>query len=410
MVHPLPTATEQARGGVWIVNQYAGSPRHGMEFRHYRLGRALADLGEDVTIVSGSFSHLFRRPPLRGRRSATRTVDRLRYRWLWVPRYRTPYGVGRLANMLVFAAQLLRLLRRPAGVPRPRVIVASSPSPFVLPMSWLLARRYRARFVVEVRDLWPLTLQELARLPAWHPLVLAMAACESFAYRTCDAAVSVLPYAEPHLRAHGLPSGRFHHIPNGASLPPNGVAEDGRRPDRFTVGFVGTISDANALEPLVDAASRMRDRGVDDVEIVVCGDGPARPALQARAADVPSVRFRPGVALDDVPAVIASFDACYVGFRRSSLYRFGVSPNKLYDCMAVGRPVILAADVPGSEVEDAGCGRRVPAEDDAAIAEAILELRALDRPGLDRMGEAARAFVRAERDYAVLARRYRELL
>ena len=54
---------EGASPTIWMINQYAGSPWHGMEYRHYYLARALAERGHRVVVVSGSHSHLFTRAP-----------------------------------------------------------------------------------------------------------------------------------------------------------------------------------------------------------------------------------------------------------------------------------------------------------------------------------------------------------
>ena len=397
---------------VWLVNQYAGSPRHGMQYRPYQLGVRLREMGVDVTVVSGTFSHLFQKQPTARRRSFTEVIDGVRYRWLWVPPYRSPYSLRRFLNMLVFVVQLLRL---PKDLPAPDAIVASSPSPFILPMAYLLARRHRARFIVEVRDIWPLTLQELAGLRRWHPLIVLMALCETFAYRTCDYAVSVLPHAESHMRSKGLARGKFRHIPNGINVDGARGPEAIEAPveasvsiRRFVVGYMGTLSDANGLAALIDSAHLLRENA--DVHFVLCGRGPAESELKRRSAGLANVTFRSAVSHGEVFDIIRTFDLCYVGFLRSPLYRYGVSPNKLFDYMYAGRPVLLAADVPSSEVERARCGVTVPAEDSHSIARAALELSGRPANELRSMGDRGRAFVLRHHDYRVLAEAYFELL
>jgi glycosyltransferase involved in cell wall biosynthesis len=130
----------------------------------------------------------------------------------------------------------------------------------------------------------------------------------------------------------------------------------------------------------------------------------------ARAADVPNVAFVGPVPKEQVADAIELFDACYVGYRRSSLYRFGVSPNKLYDYMAAGRPVLFAADAANRPVEEAECGLTVPPEDPAALAAAIRSLAA--RPAVERarLGANGRAYVERRHDYRRLAEELVEIL
>jgi glycosyltransferase involved in cell wall biosynthesis len=394
---------------VWFVNQYVGSPVHGMEFRHYQIGREITRLGWNVVIVSGSYSHLFTRLPEVTGEFTLEVIDGLTYCWVRVPQYGRAASVGRVINMTAF---MLRLFRLPAArLPLPDAIVVSSPSLFpIVPMArW--AARFRARLVFEVRDLWPLTLQELGGFPNLHPLVVVMAWFERRAYRVADAVVSVLPAAEPHLIAKGMAPGKVLVIPNGvsagafvkASSPPpaNVLAAIGGSP--FTVGFVGTLGTANALETLIAAAGEVADEGI---RIIIVGQGPEEPRLRALATDVPNIVFAGPVVKPDVPATLRAFDVCYVGYHSSPLYRFGISPNKVFDYMAAGRPVILAASAANDPVRDAGCGVTVPPDDPAALAGAIRSLRLLPSNELSRLGANGRAYAEKTHAYPILARSY----
>jgi glycosyltransferase involved in cell wall biosynthesis len=396
---------------IWIVNQYAGSPRHGMEYRHYHLARALVARGHRVVVITGTRSHLFTRPPEVSKQFTLETIDGITYCWVDGPGYERAISLGRILNMAAFA---LRLLRLPvAKLPRPDAILVSSPSLFPLPVAARWARRFGARFAFEVRDIWPLTLRELGGLSTRHPLVLLMQWLEDFGYRSADVVVSVLPAAAGHMRSRGMDPAKFHYLPNGIDLDGrrNGAAPDivraAIRPSAFTVGFVGTLGRANVLETLIDAARLLEP---DGVQVVVVGHGPEREQLVARAGGASNVAFVGPIPKEQVAPALALFDACYVGYRRSSLYRFGVSPNKLYDYMAAGRPVLFAADAANQPVREADCGRTVPPEDPQALADAIRSLAAAPSDERERLGANARAYVAEHHDYTRLAARLAEVL
>ena len=402
---PGDTQTEPERSGsvIWMINQYAGSPRHGMEYRHYQLAKALSEQGHRVVVVSGTQSHLFTRPPQVSRPFTLETIDGVTYCWVAGPRYRGAVSLGRVLNMVAFA---LRLTRLPVHrLPRPDAILVSSPSLFPLPVAARWARRFAARLAFEVRDIWPLTLRELGGLPRHHPLIALMQWLEDYGYRTADEVVSVLPAADAHMTARGMAPSKFHYLPNGIELngrpePAPPAVRDAIRPGAFTVGFVGTLGRANVLETLIDAARLLQD---DGVQVVVVGHGPERDDLMARAAGVPNVAFLGPIPKAQVGGAIALFDACYVGYRRSSLYRFGVSPNKLYEYMAAGRPVLFAADAANQPVREADCGRTVAPEDPAALAAAIRSLAACSPAERARLGANAREYVARHHDYDRLA-------
>ena len=113
---------------IWIVNQYAGSPRHGMEYRHYHLARALIERGQRVVLITGSRSHLFVRPPQVSRPFTLERIDGVTYCWVAVPGYERAISLRRVLNMAAFA---LRLERLPVErLPRPSAVLVSSPSLF----------------------------------------------------------------------------------------------------------------------------------------------------------------------------------------------------------------------------------------------------------------------------------------
>jgi len=332
------------------------------------------------------------------------TIDRITYCWVAGPRYDRAISGRRVLNMAAFAAGLEGLPTR--RLPRPDAIVVSSPSPFPVPVAARWARRFGARLAFEVRDIWPLTLQELGGLSNRHPLVVAMQRIEDYGYRVADAVISVLPAAREHMTSRGMDPGKFHYLPNGIDLAtptePEAPAHvrDAVRDGAFTVGFVGTLGRANILETLIDAAKRLDP---DEAQVVIVGQGAERNALTARAASARNVTFTGPVPKSQVAASIRCFDACYAGYRRSPLYRFGVSPNKLYEYMAAGRPVLFAADAANQPVREADCGRTVAPEDPDALAAAIRSLIASSPAERARLGDNARVYVERNHDYDRLA-------
>lgn len=95
-----------------------------------------------------------------------------------------------------------------------------------------------------------------------------------------------------------------------------------------------------------------------------------------------------------------------VMFKRSPLYAFGVSPNKVFDYMLSGMPIIQSIESPNDLVAEANCGVTIPPEDPHALADAIRRLRAMSCEQRRRLGPNGRHFVTRNHDYRVLARRF----
>jgi hypothetical protein len=158
-----------------LVNHYAGSPRHGMEFRPYFLARAWRALGHHPIVVAGSHSHLRNENPTFAGGRSVESVDGVEYRWLRTPAYQGN-GLGRIRNMLTFLWRLRGELRRVAAEGPIDAIIASSTYPLDYGPCERAANRTGAALLFEVHDLWPLSPMELGGYsapPSLHPAAAA---------------------------------------------------------------------------------------------------------------------------------------------------------------------------------------------------------------------------------------------
>jgi glycosyltransferase involved in cell wall biosynthesis len=391
---------------IWFVSQYAGGPDIGMQYRHYQLSRELKQQGHRALIISGSFSHLYRNPPSITRNGQQQIIDGVEYVWVKNPRYTKSISLGRFWNMLVFAWNILRIDVR--NLPKPDAVVVSSPSmlPIVAALKW--RRRFGCKVFFEVRDIWPLTLQELGNLSRIHPLVVFMRYFEKLAYQKSDLVVSLLPNAADHYKKGGMPVGNFRYLPNGVESEliqsdyelhwPTGIGESD-----FVIGYGGSIGKANALKYLIEAAQLLRDE--KSIHFVLVGKGDQLEALMRQAEGLDNVHFLPPVEKRVFLSMIKKFDLCYIGLERESLFRFGVSPNKLFDYMLAQRPVLYAIDSGNKPVDEAKCGWSVEAAHPIGIAEAIRLAANTEDAELQRMGLNGYRFVMENHTYHHLAQR-----
>lgn len=401
---------------ILLLNHYAGSPRHGMEFRPYYLAREWVRAGHRVQIVAASYSHVRARQPEVGNAPLDETIDGIGYRWFPTPTY-TGNGLGRMRNILSYLSQVWRDGRRLVSAFKPDVVIASSTYPMDIWVARRLARLAGARLVYEVHDLWPASPMELSGLSARHPFIMLCQKAENDAYRDVDAVVSMLPKVAGHMAAHGLDLKKLHIVPNGISpeewtgepAPLDPVLRDALRAERAAgravVGYAGSHGEPNALDVLLDAAALMKDR---PVSFVMVGDGhlKARLAERVRAERLDRVLMFPPIPKAQIPALLAEFDIAYIGWQRVPLYRFGISPNKLMDYMMARRVVLHSVEAGNDPVAEAGCGLTVAPESGAAVVEGLEQLLALPLAERQAMGERGRAHVEAFHTYPVLAQRF----
>lgn len=407
---------------IWYIHPFAGGPGLGRIFRAWSLGRAWRDMGVKAQVICPSFHHLFDRLESR---HGDESIEGVPFRFIPTSVYRTN-GVDRLWNMTRFCVNLLRDSRlRVPDDEAPDLVIASSPHPFAFLPALRIARRYRARLVFEVRDLWPLSIVQLAGLRKGHPFARLAARVEQYAYRHCDHAVSLLPLARDHMVEHGLAPDKFLHIPNGIDEadargptgdPPGTLlidkAREWRAAGKFVVAYTGAMGPPNALWALIEAAHILQSRGNFVPQFVLVGRGESRRELESLAThfELRNVEFFDAVPKRELAWALRLSDVGFVSLRRQPLFRFGVSPNKLFDYMLAGLPVIYAIESANDPVGEAKCGLRIFAERPNAIADAVEKLMVLPVEKRAQMGESGRAYVLREHGNRSLARSYIELI
>lgn len=402
---------------ILLINHYAGSIHHGMEFRPYYLAREWVRSGHRVCILAASEAHVrARAPEMEGRSRRDENIDGIDYSWYATPPYRGN-GPGRVRNMAAFVWRLWREAVPIAREARPQVVIASSTYPLDIWPAHRIARLAGARLLHEVHDLWPLSPIELGGFSRCHPFIRLLQAAEDYACRHADGIVSILPKVREHLEARGMAPHKLHVIPNGTD-PAEWLAAPTALPEaldgllaglcaqgRTVVGYAGSHGLANALDTLLDAASLVKDRML---AFVLVGDGPEKARLERRARELrlDHLFFMPPISKSQIPALMARLDIAYLGWQRQPLYRFGIAPNKLIDYMMGGCPVLHAVEAGNDPVREAGCGLTVAPEDPQAVARALASLLAMPRLERRALGERGRSYALAHLTYPVLGQRF----
>jgi glycosyltransferase involved in cell wall biosynthesis len=381
--------------------------------RHHEMARHLSQRGHTVTVIASSVSYLtgdgrketvtqagFQKAPSPTEDSGQNTIT--------IHRVPTYSGLHRsfahrvIAFLSFMASSFLAGLR----VQEVDLVWGTSPPIFQGLTAWALARLKRVPFLFEVRDLWPAFAIAVGvlRQPA---LIRASEWLERFLYRQADVVVANSPGFSEHIRSRG--ARRVQLVPNGAETAMFNPAADGADfrcahylQEKFVVLYAGAHGISNDLDTLLAAAELLSDRL--EIAIILLGDGKEKNALMASAAarELSNVLFLPPIPKIRMPEALAAADACVAILKPIPLYAT-VYPNKVFDYMAAGRPVILA--IPGvirQVVETAGAGLAVNPGDPSALAQAICNL-ADDRQAGRSMGIRGRRYVEEHFDRPLIA-------
>ncbi len=154
------------------------------------------------------------------------------------------------------------------------------------------------------------------------------------------------------------------------------------------VMFLGTPRGHKGVDDLVEAVGAI----AGDVRLVLVGADPASPAARGWAAQ-PWVRVVGEIPFDDVPRYLVAADAVAIP-QRATPDTLGQVPAKIFDAMALARPIVSTAVSMIPEILD-GCGVLVPPGDVIALAASLKRL--LDDPATAaELGRRARERCRAQ--------------
>lgn len=383
---------------ILIIHQAFASLDEPGGTRHHEFARLLAARGHRVTVIASPVSYITGAsltpsplPSGEGHRGegGVKILRAAVY---------SAHHKSFLHRLLAFFSFMLSSFWLGLGVQGVDLVWGTSPPIFQGVTAWVLARLKGARFLFEVRDLWPQFAVAVGVLR--NPLLIrASEWLESALYRHSDRVMVNSPGFRAQVEARGAKCVTL--VPNGADpamFNPHDRGEDFRRAHdlegRFVVTYAGAHGMSNDLQVVLQAARLLVNS--PHVHLVFLGDGKEKPALMARASEMglKNLTFLPPVPKHGIPSALAGADACLAILKPLEEYKT-TYPNKVFDYMAAGRPVVLAIDgVIREVVEAAGCGTFAQPGDASALAEAVRSLAA-DPKAARNMGLRGRAYLEA---------------
>ncbi|MBI4732867.1 MAG: glycosyltransferase family 4 protein [Chloroflexi bacterium] len=356
--------------------------------RHHEFARYLAARGHRVTVITSPLSYLSGAPLTLSEKEGekeggVRVIHAYNYRAL---------HKSFIHRFLFFVTFMASSFWTGLGVKNVDVVWGTSPPIFQGVTAWVLARLKGAKFLFEVRDLWPQFAIAVGVLKS--PLLIRLSLwLERFLYRRADRMMVNSPGYLAHVTERGAK--QVDLIPNSADPAMFDPADSGEAfrtrhllADQFVVLYAGAHGMSNDLGVVLESA-RLLAGSRPEVRIVFLGDGKEKARLQEQAAGLTNVLFLPPVPKTEMAEALAGADACIAILKPIEAYKTPY-PNKVFDYMAAGRPVALAIDgVIREVVEAARCGIFTQPGDPAALSEAIQSLAA-DREKSRRMGLAGR--------------------
>jgi hypothetical protein len=350
----------------------------------------------------------------RNRLSQTEYIDGIRVVRVWTL---ITANEGVTLRSVSFLSYMLMATLRALFLPRPDVIVATSPQ-FFCGWAGVLAKWLRRRpLALEIRDIWPESIKALQAIQR-HMLFAWLEWLEARMYRAADLIVTVGAGYRNQLLVRNVPARKLHVITNGVDgdlFEPLECDLDQKRrlglEGKFVCSYVGTIGMACGLDVVIRAGELLRARGRDDIAFLLVGDGAVRAQLEneARERRLSNVIFLGRQPKAAIPGLIALSDCCLVHLRAAPLFQT-VLPSKIFEALAMKRPLIVGVAGHAARIaERSGGGICIEPENERQLVDAVEELQA-DPSRVRALAEAGHRFVCAHYDRDLLADQYLALL
>lgn len=401
---------------ILYVSQYFPPEIGAPAVRVHELARHWVQQGHDVTVLTGFPNHptgilnpAYRR---QFRRLTVReSVDGINVVRSWLIPLPNRKAAERILNYSSFcvSAALRGLFLKKFDV-----VIATSPQLLVGLSGLAISRLRGAKFVFEVRDLWPESLIATGISSQDSLMYRGLLKISTRLYRRADHVVVVTPAFQQHIEKH------FGCAPEKISVVPNGVDLDWfdearatyvpSRDGKFVVSFIGTIGNAHGVDVILRAAQLLRESHPDVIFRIV-GEGAEREKIATSIRDqgFANVEILPQQPRSRVPGLIWDSDVCLVLLKRSEIFKT-VIPTKMLEFMACGRPVILGVEGQALELlAEAQAGLAIPPEDAEALAAAILKLKS-DAPLSAIYGQHGKLFIEEKMSRRSTAEAYEQVL
>jgi glycosyltransferase involved in cell wall biosynthesis len=386
---------------VLYFHQYFSTPSGAAGTRSYEMAQRLIARGHQVTMVCGS--NTLARTGLKG--ESVKGVRRGMVEGIEVIELDLPYSNydSLLKRSWIFLLYAWRSIGLALSLPYDLLFATSTPLTAGIP--GIVASFLRRKpFVFEVRDLWPEIPREMGVIT--NPVVLgAMSVLEWLSYHSAKGCIGLSPGIVQGIVRRGISADKVEMVPNGCDLelfnPLVGdvLRPEGVRDEEFVAVFTGAHGMANGLDAILNAARVLKKNGRKDIRLVFIGDGKLKPELVARAGreGLENCLFLDSVNKRQLTAYLRGADAGLMVLANVPAFYYGTSPNKFFDYIAVGLPVLNNYSGWLSEmISENNCGIAVEPDNPEAFALALEKMA--DNPELTKqMGINARHF--AEREF-----------
>ena len=376
--------------------------------RHHEIARFLAESGHKLSIIASPINYLTGKGN-QNRAAEFEMEDKITiYRAYTYPALHKSF-IHRLFSFISFMVSSFIISLR---IEKVDLVWGTSPPIFQSFTAWVVSKIKRIPFLLEIRDLWPafavavgvLNNKILIRLSLW---------LEKFLYKRADKLVVNSPGFIDHIENKG--GKNITLIPNGADpaafkkINPKILREKLGWTEDFIFLYAGAHGMSNDLPVIIQAAKLIESN--HKIKFVFIGDGKEKNNLinLAKSLQLSNVKFFDPIPKSEISGYLQAADVCIAILKPIELYKT-TYPNKVFDYMAVGKPILLAIDgVIRDVVESAKCGLFCQPGDSHAFVNSVIRMFN-ERDQMEKMGSRGKKYLEQNFDRKIIAKQFTDMI
>ena len=179
--------------------------------------------------------------------------------------------------------------------------------------------------------------------------------------------------------------------------------------NKFNILYTGAHGTANCLEFILEVAKLIEN---DEIIFNFIGEGEKKEELIKKVEDykLKNVRFYSPINKNSIPSTLKNGDAMILPVRNEPLYKYGISPNKMYEYFASSKPIIFSGNVVNDMVKEANAGISVEAENIEKIKDAVLSLYNMSNEEREVLGKNGRKYVEENYNTKILSKKIEKII
>lgn len=405
---------------IWLIQQHSMPPELGHYNRQNNFGKYLKRDGYSPIAFAGSKLHNSDVQMIKDKRKYIMyTESECPFCFIKT----CDYGNSRKKRIIAEIQFHWNLYRNRKKFPKPDVVLGSSSYMMSACLAIILAKKFKCKSIVEVRDLWPQTIVDYLGYSPKNPIIKFLYQVEKWMYANADELVFTMEGGKDYIIEHKLDKAhggkvdlkKVHHINNGVDLEKFIEAkennhfydEDLADPDKVCIVYTGSVRKANHLEYILQIAKHFVDT---NVYFLVWGQGDEKEQLELKVKEegLNNVKFKGYVEKNNIPSILTQADLLFLHLQYEPVIKYGYSSNKFFDYLAAEKPIIADLDGKYELVRSNNIGIVIPNDNSEMAAQMIM--------AMIEAGNEFREFTRnisgvaRQYDFANLTKKLEELL